>query len=233
MYELFECLRVIAVLLEPFLPETAPKILESLGDPPNSWHPGRAPRMGAASQPARRRASSTRSSPASIPTQTRASETLRQSRPRGCPRPAQARHPSCWSAHAKPGVAGVIAVGAGYGIGANAGAVMLAEEQPGIWATTGVHPHDASEWSEIAGVAIEGWSAHKPCGGRGRVRSGLLVRALAARRAGRVSARPDPHRARGRAAAGHPRESEPRHPRRLSRTSCASSTRRMPTARPA
>ncbi len=33
MYELCESLRVIAVLLESFLPETSLKIMESLGDP--------------------------------------------------------------------------------------------------------------------------------------------------------------------------------------------------------
>ena len=36
MAELLECVRVIAVLLESFLPEASGKILQSLGDPPNS-----------------------------------------------------------------------------------------------------------------------------------------------------------------------------------------------------
>ncbi len=58
------------------------------------------------------------------------------------------------------GLVGVIAIGAGYGVGPNAGAVMLAEQEPDVWATTGVHPHDADEWSELAQTAIEGWSAH-------------------------------------------------------------------------
>ena len=34
MYECLEALRITAVLLAPFLPETSPRILESLGDPP-------------------------------------------------------------------------------------------------------------------------------------------------------------------------------------------------------
>jgi methionyl-tRNA synthetase len=34
MYEVLEALRVIAVLLEPFMPATSPRILESLGNPP-------------------------------------------------------------------------------------------------------------------------------------------------------------------------------------------------------
>ncbi|MCP4004759.1 MAG: TatD family hydrolase [bacterium] len=59
------------------------------------------------------------------------------------------------------GVVGVIAIGAGYGVGANAGAVSLAQEQAGVWATTGVHPHDANEWSEISARAIDGWCAHE------------------------------------------------------------------------
>jgi TatD DNase family protein len=58
------------------------------------------------------------------------------------------------------GVHGMLAVGAGYGVGANAGAVMLAQENPGIWASVGVHPHDAAEWSPIAETAIDGWLAH-------------------------------------------------------------------------
>ena len=58
------------------------------------------------------------------------------------------------------GVQGMLAIGAGYGIGANAGAVMLAQENAGIWASVGIHPHDASEWSPIAETALEGWLAH-------------------------------------------------------------------------
>jgi len=58
------------------------------------------------------------------------------------------------------GVHGMLAVGAGYGVGANAGAVMLAQENPGIWASVGVHPHDAAEWSPIAETALDGWLAH-------------------------------------------------------------------------
>jgi len=55
------------------------------------------------------------------------------------------------------GVEGLLAIGAGYGIGANAGAVMLAQEHAGVWAAVGVHPHDADEWSELAATALEGW----------------------------------------------------------------------------
>ena len=58
------------------------------------------------------------------------------------------------------GVEGMLAIGAGYGIGANAGAVMLAQENRGVWASVGVHPHDASEWSELAATALDGWLAH-------------------------------------------------------------------------
>ena len=58
------------------------------------------------------------------------------------------------------GVEAIIAIGAGYGIGPNAGAVALAQEQRGVWATAGVHPHDAAQWDEIAATAIDGWLAH-------------------------------------------------------------------------
>src|SRR5262245_37850678 len=58
------------------------------------------------------------------------------------------------------GVEGVIAVGAGYGVGLNGAAVALAEDHPDVWATVGVHPHDAAEWTELAERALDGWLAH-------------------------------------------------------------------------
>lgn len=58
------------------------------------------------------------------------------------------------------GVVGVIAVGAGYGIGPNGGAVALSDLHPDVWATAGVHPHDAREWDERAERGIGGWLAH-------------------------------------------------------------------------
>ena len=59
------------------------------------------------------------------------------------------------------GVVGVIAVGAGYGVGPNGVAVSLAERHRDVWATVGVHPHDASEWNELAREAIDGWLLHE------------------------------------------------------------------------
>ena len=59
------------------------------------------------------------------------------------------------------GVEGVIAVGSGYGLSLNASAVALAEEHPDVWATAGVHPHDAAEWSEQAELAVDGWLHHE------------------------------------------------------------------------
>lgn len=59
------------------------------------------------------------------------------------------------------GVTGMLAIGAGYGVGNNAGAVMLAQENSGVWASVGVHPHDASEWTPLAETALDGWLAHE------------------------------------------------------------------------
>jgi TatD DNase family protein len=59
------------------------------------------------------------------------------------------------------GVGGTIAVGAGYGLEQNAFAVALADEHADVWATAGIHPHDASLWSDVAERAIEGWLAHE------------------------------------------------------------------------
>src|SRR5262245_51109104 len=55
----------------------------------------------------------------------------------------------------------MLAIGAGYGVGNNAGAVMLAQENAGVFASVGVHPHDAAEWSPLAETALDGWLAHE------------------------------------------------------------------------
>lgn len=61
----------------------------------------------------------------------------------------------------RAGVDGVIAVGSGYGLSMNAAAVAVAEEHPDVWATAGLHPHDAEEWNDLAERAIDGWLAHE------------------------------------------------------------------------
>lgn len=55
------------------------------------------------------------------------------------------------------GVVGVIAVGAGYGLEPNEGAIELARDHSDVWATVGLHPHDAATWDDEAGRRIEGW----------------------------------------------------------------------------
>ena len=59
------------------------------------------------------------------------------------------------------GVDGVIAVGAGYGLERNAYAVALADDHGDVWATTGMHPHDAAQWQWTAEEAIDGWLLHE------------------------------------------------------------------------
>jgi TatD DNase family protein len=73
----------------------------------------------------------------------------------------QAGVDDCLARARAAGVEGVIAVGAGYGIGPNGAAVALAEEHRDVWATVGVHPHDAAEWNELSARAIDGWLAHR------------------------------------------------------------------------
>lgn len=63
-------------------------------------------------------------------------------------------------------VAGVIAIGSGYGLPQNSSAVALAEAHDEVWATAGLHPHDAEEWAqpggeELASRAIDGWLNHE------------------------------------------------------------------------
>ncbi len=57
------------------------------------------------------------------------------------------------------GVVGVIAVGAGYGLEANEGAIDLARDNADVWATVGLHPHDAADWSDAAARRIASWLA--------------------------------------------------------------------------
>jgi TatD DNase family protein len=59
------------------------------------------------------------------------------------------------------GVVGMVAVGAGWGVEQNAFAVALADEHPDVWATAGVHPHDAKLWEALAERAVDGWLEHE------------------------------------------------------------------------
>ena len=43
------------------------------------------------------------------------------------------------------GVEGLVAIGSGYGVRHNERAVALAQADPRVWATVGVHPHEAKE----------------------------------------------------------------------------------------
>lgn len=55
------------------------------------------------------------------------------------------------------GVSGIIAIGAGYGLDEVEPALELADQHADVWATAGVHPHDAKEWGEEAIRRLEGW----------------------------------------------------------------------------
>jgi TatD DNase family protein len=55
------------------------------------------------------------------------------------------------------GLRGLIAVGAGYGLDPNESAIELAQQHDDVWATVGLHPHDASAWSDDAEQRIEAW----------------------------------------------------------------------------
>jgi TatD DNase family protein len=57
------------------------------------------------------------------------------------------------------GVDALVAIGAGYGVDANAGAVALAASDPRVFATAGVHPHDARLWDEAGRRKLRDWLA--------------------------------------------------------------------------
>ena len=55
------------------------------------------------------------------------------------------------------GVDAFIAIGSGYGIEHNARAVSLAATDPRVFATVGVHPHEASELEAASRNSLEAW----------------------------------------------------------------------------
>ena len=55
----------------------------------------------------------------------------------------------------------VVSIGSGYGLSGNAEAIALAERDPRIWATVGVHPHEASALDDANRAAIRSWLAHE------------------------------------------------------------------------
>jgi len=53
------------------------------------------------------------------------------------------------------GVAGFVAIGSGYGIEANRRAVELAAKDPRVFATVGVHPHEAKDLDDAGRALLE------------------------------------------------------------------------------
>jgi len=60
---------------------------------------------------------------------------------------------------AAAGVEALVAIGAGYGVDANARAVELAQRDPLVFAAVGVHPHDAAELDDAGRRQLERWLA--------------------------------------------------------------------------
>ncbi len=58
------------------------------------------------------------------------------------------------------GVERMLAIGAGYGVDHNARALALAEADPAIHATVGVHPHDAETLDDAGREKLRAWLAH-------------------------------------------------------------------------
>jgi TatD DNase family protein len=57
------------------------------------------------------------------------------------------------------GVDALVAIGSGYGVDANQRALDLAAADPRVFATAGVHPHDARLWDAEARERVRGWLA--------------------------------------------------------------------------
>jgi TatD DNase family protein len=57
------------------------------------------------------------------------------------------------------GVDTLLAIGSGWGLEACGRAVELAARDPRVFATAGVHPHDARVWDDAARAQVAGWLA--------------------------------------------------------------------------
>jgi TatD DNase family protein len=58
------------------------------------------------------------------------------------------------------GVEALVAIGSGYGVKRNRRAVQLAEAEPRIFATVGVHPHEAEELDDSGRAELARWLTH-------------------------------------------------------------------------
>lgn len=57
----------------------------------------------------------------------------------------------------RAGVASMVAIGSGYGTDGNEAAVELARREPDVFATVGVHPHDASQFDVLVLDRLRAW----------------------------------------------------------------------------
>jgi TatD DNase family protein len=57
------------------------------------------------------------------------------------------------------GVEAFVAIGSGYGLARNADALALAAADARVFATAGVHPHEAKEWDAATPAQLAGWLA--------------------------------------------------------------------------
>jgi TatD DNase family protein len=61
------------------------------------------------------------------------------------------------------GVTRMLTIGTGKGLEGSGRAIALAERYPFIWASAGVHPHDASTWDAATADALTELAAHPRC----------------------------------------------------------------------
>lgn len=58
------------------------------------------------------------------------------------------------------GVGRFLVIGSGYGVHSAVPAIAVAERHDDVWATAGLHPHDARFWTEAVGQALVEAAAH-------------------------------------------------------------------------
>jgi TatD DNase family protein len=58
------------------------------------------------------------------------------------------------------GVARMLAIGSGYGFESASRALAVANRHDDVWASVGIHPHDAELWTEELWAELEGMASH-------------------------------------------------------------------------
>ena len=139
LWVLAETIRRVTLLVQPFMPDSAAKILDQLGVPAERADVRRASTalVPGTACPRRRACSRATSRPKAEP------DADRQPLPSRLPRARRPTRPACWRAPGRAGVGLMLTIGTRLDQFDKVRAI--AERHGDVWCSVGVHPHEAKE----------------------------------------------------------------------------------------